>query len=89
MKLELKLFPHLNPLMYPLSSMDYCVFGPLKQAVYKRHSKTLDGLRKIVKEEWNKINPGVFKKCPLILEIKMIVQQNDTQYDSSTKLPSD
>lgn len=30
-----------------ISPMAYCVFGLLKQALYKQHTKTLDGLWKL------------------------------------------
>ncbi|KFM63934.1 hypothetical protein X975_02668, partial [Stegodyphus mimosarum] len=37
------------------SPMDFCVFGLLKTALSKRCRKTLTGLWKAVREEWDKI----------------------------------
>ncbi|UYV79073.1 hypothetical protein LAZ67_17001003, partial [Cordylochernes scorpioides] len=36
-----------------LAPMDFCIFGCLKRALGKRHPRTIEGLWKVVKEEWD------------------------------------
>jgi len=40
-----------------LSPMDFFGFGLLKQRLFKRRVRSLDGLWKVLKEEWSKIPP--------------------------------
>ena len=56
-------FKCISPIFLDVSPMDYGVFEFLKQTLYKRHSKTLDGLWKIVVEEWIKINLDILRKA--------------------------
>lgn len=43
------------------SAIYYSACKLLKQTLYKRHFKTLDGLQKFVVEKWDKINLGIEK----------------------------
>lgn len=80
-------FKCIPPKSPDVSPMDYCAFGLLKQALYKRHPKTLDGLWKIVVEEWNKINLDILRKALLSWKSRcnMIVQQKGYQIEHIRK----
>lgn len=39
------------------SPMDFYGFGILKQRLFQRRARTLDGLWKVLKDEWSKITP--------------------------------
>lgn len=43
-----------------ISPMDFFGFGYLKQRLFHRKARTLDGLWKVVKDEWSKLQP---EKC--------------------------
>lgn len=44
------------------SPMDFFGFGYLKQRLFRRRAKTLEGLWKVLKEEWDKVGPEMTKK---------------------------
>lgn len=56
------------------SPMDFFGFGYLKQRLFRRKASTLDGLWKVLQEEWNKVTPELAlkvmeswkKRCRLI-----------------------
>ena len=66
--IDFKCIPLKSPFMYP---MHHSAFGLLKRTLFKRHAQTLDGLGKIAKEEWNKIDLDVLNKSTFILEINI------------------
>lgn len=50
--------------------MDFCVFGLLKQALAKRNPKTLNGLWKVLLEEWELLNPVILTKSLLSWKLR-------------------
>jgi len=58
-------FSHIPVKSPDASPMDFCAFGLLKQALGKRHPKTLAGLWKVVNDEWNKLDLTVLRKSLL------------------------
>ena len=62
MRPQLKLLPLcIPPKTLDATPIDFCTFGILNRALFKRHPKALGGFWKIVKEEWNKINFDILK----------------------------
>ncbi|UYV60750.1 PDE2A [Cordylochernes scorpioides] len=53
-----------------LAPMDFCIFGCLKRALGKRHPRTIEGLWKVVKEEWDLLSMTMIRKCLLSWKIK-------------------
>ncbi|GBN89118.1 hypothetical protein AVEN_78869-1 [Araneus ventricosus] len=61
-----------------VSPMDYCAFGLLKRALSKRKPTTIDGLWKVVEEEWKSMPLEILRKalpswksrCRLIVQKK-------------------
>ena len=53
-----------------LAPMDFCVFGCLKMALGKRHPTSLDGLWKVVRYEWNKLDMTVLRRSLLSWKIR-------------------
>ncbi|UYV64227.1 hypothetical protein LAZ67_3000003 [Cordylochernes scorpioides] len=50
--------------------MDFCIFGCLKRALGKRHLRTIEGLWKVVKEEWDLLSMTMIRKCLLSWKIR-------------------
>ena len=61
-------FQHIPAKSPDVPSMDYCVLDLLKRAFSKRKSTMIDGLWKILEEEWK---AGSFTISPFIIEITM------------------
>ncbi|UYV77146.1 hypothetical protein LAZ67_14003441, partial [Cordylochernes scorpioides] len=53
-----------------LVPMDFCIFGCLKRALGKRHPRTIEGLWKVVKEEWDLLSMTMIRKCLLSWKIR-------------------
>ncbi|UYV61687.1 hypothetical protein LAZ67_1005917 [Cordylochernes scorpioides] len=49
--------------------MDFCIFGCLKRALGKRHPRAIEGLWKVVKEEWDLLSMTMIRKCMLSWKI--------------------
>ena len=58
-------FDHIPVKSPDCSPMDFCVFGLLKQALSKRHPKSLNGLWKVVEDEWDKLSITTLRKSLL------------------------
>ena len=58
-------FDHIPVKSPDCSSMDFCVFGLLKQALIKRHPKSLNSLWKVVEDEWDKLSITTLRKSLL------------------------
>ncbi|UYV72309.1 hypothetical protein LAZ67_9002572 [Cordylochernes scorpioides] len=57
---------NITPVKYPdLAPMDFCIFECLKRALGKRHPRTIEGLWKVVKEEWDLLSMTMIRKCLL------------------------
>ncbi|UYV63313.1 hypothetical protein LAZ67_2003719 [Cordylochernes scorpioides] len=54
-----------------LAPMDFCIFGCLKRALGKRHPRTIEGLWKVVKEEWDLLSMTMIRKCLLSWKIRI------------------
>ena len=65
------------------SPMDFCAFGLLKQALSKRKPETLDGLWKVVEDEWSKLSIVTLRKSLLSWKIRCrsIVQNKGYQIE--------
>lgn len=50
--------------------MDFCVFGILKRAIGDRHPKTLNGLWKVLCEEWEKLSLITLQKALLTWKLR-------------------
>lgn len=76
---EIEIIPikYIPPKSFDMSSLNYCAFELLNQALYKQHPKALDELWKIVIEEWNNINLHILRKFLLFGKSRcnMIIQQ--------------
>ncbi|UYV71358.1 hypothetical protein LAZ67_8002744 [Cordylochernes scorpioides] len=57
-----------------LAPMDFCIFGCLKRALGKRHSGTIEGLWKVVKEEWDLLSMTMIRKCLLLWKIRTCIK---------------
>ncbi|UYV72765.1 hypothetical protein LAZ67_10000614 [Cordylochernes scorpioides] len=53
-----------------LAPMDFCIFGCLKRALGKRHPRTIEGLWKVVKEEWDLLSMTMIRKCLISWKIR-------------------
>ncbi|GBM20803.1 hypothetical protein AVEN_108253-1 [Araneus ventricosus] len=71
--------------------MDYCTFGLLKRALSKRKPTTIEGLWKVVEEEWKSIPLGILRKALLSQKSRsrLIVQKKGYQTYSPEKRLSD
>ncbi|GBL89123.1 hypothetical protein AVEN_255253-1 [Araneus ventricosus] len=58
-------FQHILAKSPEVSPMDYCAFGLLKRANSKQKPTTIDGLWKVVKEEWESIYQEILRKALL------------------------
>jgi histone-lysine N-methyltransferase SETMAR len=71
-----------------ISPMDFFGFGYLKQKVFKRKAKTLEGLWKVVKNEWSKVTP---ETCRNVLKewkrkCNLVRQTNGLQIEPLAKI---
>jgi hypothetical protein len=76
-------FGHIPVKSPDASPMDFCAFGLLKQALSKRKPKTLDGLWKVVEDEWSKLSIVTLRKSLLSWKIRCrsIVQNKGYQIE--------
>ncbi|GBN45107.1 hypothetical protein AVEN_138587-1 [Araneus ventricosus] len=61
-------FQHIPAKSSDVSPMDYCVFGLFKRAISKLKPITIDGLFKVVEEEWKSIPLAILRKALLSWE---------------------
>ena len=80
-------FSHIPVKSPDASPMDFCAFGLLKQALGKRHPKTLAGLWKVVNDEWNKLDLTVLRKSLLAWKFRCraIVKNQGKQIEHNKK----
>ncbi|UYV64360.1 hypothetical protein LAZ67_3000392 [Cordylochernes scorpioides] len=55
-----------------LAPMDFCIFGCLKRALGKRHPRTIEGVWKVAKEEWDLLSMTMIRKCLLSWKISFL-----------------
>ncbi|GBN91889.1 hypothetical protein AVEN_77143-1 [Araneus ventricosus] len=81
-------FQHIPAKSPDVSPMDYCAFGPLKRSLFKRILTTIDGLWKVVEEEWKSIPLEILRKALLSWKsrCRLIVQKKGYQLEHLKKL---
>lgn len=74
-------FKYIPPSTLDVFLMNSYTFLLIKQALYKRNSKTQDELWENVVEEWNKMYQNIFKKSLLTWRSRhnIIVEENGYQ----------
>lgn len=80
-------FQHIPAKSPDVSPMDYCAFGLLKRALSKRKPTTIDGLWKVVEEEWKAIPLEILRKALLSWKsrCRLIVQKKGYQIEHLKK----
>jgi len=63
-------FSHIPVKSPDASPMDFCVFGLLKRSIAKRKATTIEGLWKVVLEEWDLLDLGVLRKALLSWKVR-------------------
>lgn len=70
------------------SPMDFFGFGVLKQAIFKRRATTMDGLCKVLDDEWSKITP---EKCLKVFDswkrrLRSISEKNGEHVENTKQI---
>lgn len=70
------------------SPMDFFGFGLLKQKLHFRKAKTIEGVWKILKEEWNSITPEMVRKVynSWKLRLRKVAEGNGEHIEQTKKI---